>query len=120
MPSTAASTGAGDRVEIDEIQLPSSVSETVTSTADVAATATASATSPLVDTGGVDPLTAAMNAEIAGWSAQAAQISAAYLSGATRLGQATATTTAGITDTDGASGSGIAAIDQPGPAGYSV
>ena len=116
MLSTEGSTGAGEVVDIDTNTLPSSVAETTT-TAASAALNTGQATLGAATTAGAgaDALTAAMNATVTAWSAHSAGIGADLAAGGTHLGERTAATTTGLTETDHGGGSGIDAIGHSGP-----
>ena len=100
-----------DRVEIDPLGLPSSVAQTTAAAAGMAGKAGQGGLAAAAHIGGgVDALTSEIAAAIAGWSAQAGGIAADFAAGGTHLGHRTAATTAGLTDTDHASGSRIDAI----------
>lgn len=98
-------------VDIDTTGLPSSVAETTAAAASVAlSTGQALGAATTAGSPGADALTAAMKATVATWSAQTAVIAADFAAGGTHLGQRTAETTAGLTETDNTSGSQIDGI----------
>lgn len=100
-----------DRVEIDPAGLGASVAQTTGAAAGMAAKAGNSGAAAAGHIGGgADALTGAIDTVIGGWAAQAETIAAALAAGGTHLGQRTAETTAGLTDTDHDSGTQIATI----------
>ncbi len=103
---------ADDRVEIDPLGLPASVAQT-TAAASAAGLTTGRGGLTAMTLGngsGVDALTAEIAAAIAAWSPQSEVIAADLAAGGTHLGQRTAATTTGLTDTDHDSGGDIDAI----------
>lgn len=100
-----------DRVEIDPAGLGASVAQTTGAAAGMAAKAGQSGAAAAAHIGGgADALTGAISAVISGWAAQAETIAAGLAAGGTHLGQRTAETTTGLTDTDNDSGAHIASI----------
>lgn len=100
-----------DRVEIDPAGLGASVAQTTGAAAGMAAKAgQGGLTTAGRIGGGGDALTGAIDAVIGGWAVQAETIAAGLADGGTHLGQRTAETTAGLTDTDHDSGAQIATI----------
>ena len=100
-----------DRVEIDPLGLPSSVAQTTAAAATTALKTGQGGLSAVTHTGGsADALTAEIAAAIATWAPQSETIAADLAAGGIHLGQRTAATTAGLTETDHDGGSTIDAI----------